>query len=91
MLFFNYLTIHGSPANRSNSVRRILFIQVRDPEDRPTEKTHPSHAQGMMLAGVAMFVRCYACDVGNTNRSSCSSSLTESMGLERKPSKPASR
>ena len=52
MLFFNYLTVHGSTANRSNAVRRILFIQVRDPEDRPTEKIHLSHAQGMMLAGV---------------------------------------
>lgn len=52
MLFFNYLTVHGSSPNRSRSVRRVLFIQVRDPEDRPTEKTHLSHAQGMMLAGV---------------------------------------
>jgi ectoine hydroxylase-related dioxygenase (phytanoyl-CoA dioxygenase family) len=51
MLFLNYLTIHGSTPNRATSVRRVLFIQVRDPEDRPTEKTHQSHAQGMMLAG----------------------------------------
>jgi phytanoyl-CoA hydroxylase len=52
MLFFNYLTIHGSPPNRSSAVRRTLFIQVRDPEDRPSTKTHLSHAHGMMLAGV---------------------------------------
>lgn len=52
MLFLNYLTIHGSTRNRSRAVRRTLFIQVRDPEDRPTERTHLSHAQGMMLAGV---------------------------------------
>ena len=52
MLFLNYLTIHGSTRNRSSSARRVLFIQVRDPADRPTEKTHPSHARGTMLAGV---------------------------------------
>ena len=52
MLFFNYLTIHGSTPNRSRAARRVLFIQVRDPEDRPTEVAHVSHAQGMMLAGV---------------------------------------
>ena len=52
MLFFNYLTIHGSTANRSGAARRALFIQVRDPGDRPTEVTHLSHAQGMMLAGL---------------------------------------
>ncbi|NIP82876.1 MAG: phytanoyl-CoA dioxygenase family protein, partial [Gemmatimonadetes bacterium] len=49
--FFSYLTIHGSPPNRSDAPRRALFIQVRDPADRPTELTHLSHAQGMMLAG----------------------------------------
>jgi phytanoyl-CoA hydroxylase len=53
VLFLNYLTIHGSPHNRSRSARRTLFIQVRDPADRPTEKTHLSHAQGMMLAGTS--------------------------------------
>jgi ectoine hydroxylase-related dioxygenase (phytanoyl-CoA dioxygenase family) len=53
VLFMNYLTIHGSPRNRSGAARRVLFIQVRDPADRPTEKTHLSHAQGMMLAGIA--------------------------------------
>lgn len=52
MLFFNYLTIHGSTPNRSRTARRALFIQVRDPEDRPTKRTHVSHGQGMMLAGV---------------------------------------
>lgn len=51
MLFLNYLTIHGSTRNRSNAIRRVLFIQVRDPADRPIEQTHFSHAQGMMLAG----------------------------------------
>jgi len=52
MLFVNYLTIHGSTRNRSRSARRVLFIQVRDPVDRPTENRHRSHAQGMMLAGI---------------------------------------
>lgn len=53
VLLMNYLTIHGSPRNCSGSARRTLFIQVRDPADRPTEKTHLSHAQGMMLAGTS--------------------------------------
>ncbi len=51
MLFFSYLTIHGSVPNRSAAPRRTLFIQVRDPADRPTELVHLSHAQGLMLAG----------------------------------------
>ena len=52
MLFLNYLTVHGSRPNTSKGPRRALFIQVRDPADRPTEKVHQSHGQGTMLAGV---------------------------------------
>jgi phytanoyl-CoA hydroxylase len=64
MLFFNYLTIHGSTPNRSQAARRALFIQVRDPEDRPTERTHGSHAQGMMLAGIDARGRARASEPG---------------------------
>lgn len=52
VLFFNYLTIHGSGPNRSQRERKTLLIQVRDPADRPLEAVHVSHAQGMMLRGV---------------------------------------
>lgn len=51
-LFFTYLTIHGSGVNRSNEARTTLLIQVRDPEDRPTEITHLSRGQGAMLHGI---------------------------------------
>jgi phytanoyl-CoA hydroxylase len=51
VLFFNYLTIHGSGVNLSQEARTTLLIQMRDPEDKPTIKTHESRGQGMMLRG----------------------------------------
>lgn len=50
-LFFSYLTIHGSGINVSDEARTTLLIQMRDPEDPPTIKTHESRGQGMMLRG----------------------------------------
>jgi len=50
-LFFSYLTIHGSGVNTSNEARTTVLIQMRDPEDPPTIKTHESRGQGMMLRG----------------------------------------
>jgi ectoine hydroxylase-related dioxygenase (phytanoyl-CoA dioxygenase family) len=50
-LFFSYLTIHGSGINVSSEARTTLLIQMRDPEDPPTVKTHESRGQGMMLRG----------------------------------------
>jgi ectoine hydroxylase-related dioxygenase (phytanoyl-CoA dioxygenase family) len=50
-LFFSYLTIHGSGVNISPEARTTLLIQMRDPEDPPTVKTHESRGQGMMLRG----------------------------------------
>ena len=52
VLFFHYLTIHGSGINRSQRTRKSVLIQVRDPIDKPTVETHKSHAQGMMLRGI---------------------------------------
>ncbi len=52
MVFFNYLTIHGSDINRSSEARTTLLIQMRDPTDPPTLDTHRSRGQGMMLAGI---------------------------------------
>lgn len=51
VLFFNYLTIHGSGVNTSQEARTTLLVQLRDPEDKPTVDTHASRGQGMMLRG----------------------------------------
>jgi len=52
VLFFSYLTIHGSSLNVSKEARTTLLVQMRDPTDTPTEKVHESRGQGMMLRGV---------------------------------------
>ena len=51
VLFFSYLTIHGSGVNTSSEARTTVLVQMRDPLDRPTIKTHESRGQGMMLRG----------------------------------------
>jgi len=51
VLFFSYLTIHGSGVNVSDEARTTVLIQMRDPEDPPTIKTHESRGQGMILRG----------------------------------------
>lgn len=51
-LFFSYLTIHGSGINESQEARTTLLVQMRDPSDPPTIKTHESRGQGMMLRGI---------------------------------------
>ncbi len=53
MLFFSYLTVHGSGINTSAEARTTLLVQMRDPADPPTLQTHESRGQGMMLRGVA--------------------------------------
>lgn len=52
VLFFSYLTIHGSAINGSDQARTTLLIQMRDPEDKPVVDTHRSRGQGMMLRGI---------------------------------------
>jgi phytanoyl-CoA hydroxylase len=51
-LFLSYLTIHGSGINVSREARTTLLVQMRDPTDPPTIKTHESRGQGMMLCGI---------------------------------------
>ena len=51
-LFFSYLTIHGSGINTSSEARTTLLVQMRDPTDPPTVRTHESRGQGMMLRGI---------------------------------------
>lgn len=52
VLFFSYLTVHGSTPNRSDNLRKTILIQMRDPTDRPVGDMHRSHAQGLMLRGM---------------------------------------
>src|SRR5579862_6060772 len=52
VLYFSYLTIHGSGINVSNEARTTVLVQMRDPEDPPTIRTHESRGQGMMLRGI---------------------------------------
>ena len=52
VLFFNYLTIHGSGLNTSQEARTTLLVQMRDPEDLPVVETHVSRGQGHILRGV---------------------------------------
>jgi phytanoyl-CoA hydroxylase len=52
VLFFSYLTIHGSAINASPEARTTLLVQMRDPSDPPSKKTHESRGQGMMLRGI---------------------------------------
>ncbi len=52
VVFFSYLTIHGSGVNVSSEPRTTLLVQMRDPSDLPTVKTHESRGQGMMLRGI---------------------------------------
>jgi phytanoyl-CoA hydroxylase len=51
VLFFNYLTIHGSDVNRSSRPRRNVLFQYRDPYDTPTENVHVNWGQGLMVCG----------------------------------------
>jgi ectoine hydroxylase-related dioxygenase (phytanoyl-CoA dioxygenase family) len=52
VLFFSYLTIHGSGVNVSDEARTTVLVQMRDPLDWPTVKTHESRGQGMLLRGI---------------------------------------
>ncbi|GGI44409.1 protein involved in biosynthesis of mitomycin antibiotics/polyketide fumonisin [Paenibacillus marchantiophytorum] len=51
VLFFNYLTIHGSEVNRSTRTRRNVLFQYREASDFPTENTHFDWGMGLMVSG----------------------------------------
>lgn len=51
VLFFNYLTIHGSNVNRSERTRRNVLFQYRDASDVPTVDTHFDWGMGLMVSG----------------------------------------
>jgi phytanoyl-CoA hydroxylase len=52
VLFFSYLTVHGSGVNTSAEARTTFLVQFRDPLDRAVDDVHRSRGQGMMLRGV---------------------------------------
>jgi phytanoyl-CoA hydroxylase len=53
VLFFTYLTVHGSGINASSEARTTLLVQYRDPADPPTTDLHTgSLGQGMILRGI---------------------------------------
>jgi ectoine hydroxylase-related dioxygenase (phytanoyl-CoA dioxygenase family) len=56
VLFFNYLTVHGSGTNRSDRIRRNVLFQYRDPADVPVpngdgKEDHVDWGMGLMVAG----------------------------------------
>jgi ectoine hydroxylase-related dioxygenase (phytanoyl-CoA dioxygenase family) len=53
VLFFSYLTIHGSGVNTSDEARTTLLVQMRDAADRPLDDGNSEPGQGLMLHGVA--------------------------------------
>jgi ectoine hydroxylase-related dioxygenase (phytanoyl-CoA dioxygenase family) len=63
VLFFNYLTIHGSDVNRSSRPRRNVLFQYRDPADPPTTSTHFDWGMGMIVAGEDPAYKNYSADM----------------------------
>jgi len=55
VLFFSYLTVHGSGVNASTRPRRNVLVQYRDPADPPILEDglerHVDWGQGLMVAG----------------------------------------
>jgi ectoine hydroxylase-related dioxygenase (phytanoyl-CoA dioxygenase family) len=51
VLFFSYLTIHGSGVNTSKEARTTLLVQMRDAADRQLSDGREA-GQGLMLRGV---------------------------------------
>ncbi|MGI8867518.1 MAG: phytanoyl-CoA dioxygenase family protein [Mycobacteriales bacterium] len=53
VLFFTYLTVHGSGINTSDEARTTWLVQFRDPADPPLTDDHRfSQGQGQILRGV---------------------------------------
>jgi phytanoyl-CoA hydroxylase len=53
VLFFTYLTVHGSGINVSDEARTTWLVQFRDPADPPLTDAHTfSQGQGQILRGI---------------------------------------
>ncbi|TBL78550.1 phytanoyl-CoA dioxygenase family protein [Paenibacillus thalictri] len=68
VLFFNYLTIHGSDVNRSERYRRNVLFQYRDPLDIPTADVHVNWGQGLMVCGENPVYRAYSANYSLTEK-----------------------
>jgi ectoine hydroxylase-related dioxygenase (phytanoyl-CoA dioxygenase family) len=53
VLFFSYLTIHGSGVNTSDEARTTLLVQMRDAADAQIGEGSGERGEGLMLRGVA--------------------------------------
>jgi phytanoyl-CoA hydroxylase len=53
VLFFSYLTVHGSGVNRSDEPRTTLLVQFHDPADEPVDDSNRALGRGLMLRGVS--------------------------------------
>jgi phytanoyl-CoA hydroxylase len=55
VVFFGYLTVHGSGPNLTARARRNVLFQYRDPSDPPVlqdgREVHVNWGQGLMVAG----------------------------------------
>lgn len=51
VIFFNYLTVHGSGVNGSDRIRRNVLFQYRSGADRPTSLEHIDWGCGLVVAG----------------------------------------
>lgn len=51
VVFFNYLTVHGSGVNRSDRIRRNVLFQYAAAGDRPTLLEHVDWGRGLVVAG----------------------------------------
>jgi ectoine hydroxylase-related dioxygenase (phytanoyl-CoA dioxygenase family) len=81
-LFFSYLTIHGSGINTSSEARTTMLVQMRDPADPPTIKTHESRGQGMMLRGTSPVVPPTAFGTEATTGRGMGGMMGGAMGME---------
>jgi phytanoyl-CoA hydroxylase len=52
VVFFSYLTVHGSYINTSDRERRLALFQLRSPANLPLDRQHISPGQGTMLLGI---------------------------------------
>lgn len=51
VVFFNYLTIHGSGVNRSERTRRNVLFQFRAADDLPLAAEHINWGAGLVVCG----------------------------------------
>lgn len=81
VLFFSYLTIHGSGINVSNEARTTLLVQMRDPLDPSLKPVHLSRGQGMMLRGIDPSGRHYPMSEADAVKAQAGPTMGGAMGM----------